>query len=117
MRLGDLFKATQNKALQERIVELEAMLTPEMRDLLAVQEKIATATQELNRITEECEKTISSAQKKADNITDSAEKRVANDTISRTSSGIQAKVTKRQKQPQTSVAMRRAILMERRLTM
>ena len=41
----------------------------------------------------------------------------ANDTISRTSSGIQAKVTKSQKKPQTSAAMRRAILMERRLTM
>lgn len=76
MGIGDLFKATQNKALQDRIAELEAMITPEMQDLLVVQGKIADARKELESITTECEKTVTSAKKKADNITADAKEQV-----------------------------------------
>ena len=64
MGFGDLFKATQNKTLQNRIAELESLLTPEMRNLLTIQEKIAAAQKELNHITKECEKSISATQKR-----------------------------------------------------
>ena len=36
MGIGDLFKASENKKLKQRASELESMLTPEMRDLDAV---------------------------------------------------------------------------------
>lgn len=48
MGLGDLFKANENKSLRDRITELEAMLTPEMKDLMAVRENLNNANAELS---------------------------------------------------------------------
>ena len=48
MGLGDLFKASENKSLRDRITELEAMLTPEMKDLLVVRENLNNANKELS---------------------------------------------------------------------
>lgn len=50
MALGDVFKAKENQQLKARVAELEAMLTPEMRDLLRVNEQIAAQQSELMRI-------------------------------------------------------------------
>ncbi len=77
MGFGDLFKATQNKTLQNRIAELESLLTPEMRNLLTIQEKIAAAQKELNHITKECEKSISATQKRTGDMIAAANKQVA----------------------------------------
>lgn len=48
MGLGDLFKANENKSLRERINELEAMLTPEMKDLLTVRSHLSEANTALS---------------------------------------------------------------------
>lgn len=56
MALGDLFKAKENEQLKNRITELEGMLTPEMRDSLQLQEKIAYQQQLLSKLREDCVK-------------------------------------------------------------
>lgn len=55
MGLGDIFKSNENKQLKDRIAELEAMLTPEMRNVDILRREIsrlesekAAKTQELN---------------------------------------------------------------------
>lgn len=48
MGLGDLFKATENQKLKDRITELEAMLTPEMRDLEGLNKKLDSVKQEIS---------------------------------------------------------------------
>ena len=40
MGIGDLFKASENKQLREKIAELESILTPEMRDAVHLSEEI-----------------------------------------------------------------------------
>ena len=46
MGLGDLFKAKKNEELAQRVAELEALLTPELRDLQLVRERLETETQQ-----------------------------------------------------------------------
>ena len=50
MGLGDLFKAKQNEDLRSRVAQLEAMLTPEMRDSIALQEHITAQRAELEAL-------------------------------------------------------------------
>ena len=50
MGLGDLFKAKQNEDLRSRVAQLEAMLTPEMRDSIALQEHITAQRTELEAL-------------------------------------------------------------------
>ena len=47
MGLGDLFKAKQNDELRARVAQLEAMLTPEMRDSLTLQSYIENQKMQL----------------------------------------------------------------------
>ena len=56
MGLGDLFKAKENAQLKSRISELEAMLTPEMRDSLQLQENIRIQRQLLANLQNQCSK-------------------------------------------------------------
>lgn len=49
MGLGDLFKASENKDLRKHVEELEAMLTPELKDLMEVKRQIDIASTELTR--------------------------------------------------------------------
>lgn len=53
MGLGDLFKAKENERLKSRISDLEAMLTPEMRDSIALQEKIIQQKAEIDALQEQ----------------------------------------------------------------
>ena len=48
MGLGDLFKAGENQSLRNRVEELEAMLTPEMRDLDQLKAKVDSVQFELS---------------------------------------------------------------------
>lgn len=48
MGLGDLFKAKENESLKERVNQLEALLTPELRDLLTLRDTITATEQELS---------------------------------------------------------------------
>ncbi len=66
MGLGDLFKATQNKALREQVAQLEAMLTPEMQDSIALQKHIDTQKQELAALQNRFEKESAKNQKSLD---------------------------------------------------
>lgn len=50
--MGDLFKAKENAALKEKIAELEAMLTPEMKDYLHIQEQLKTAQEQYTTVKE-----------------------------------------------------------------
>ena len=45
MGLGDLFKANENQQLRQRVAELEALLTPELRQVQAAQQKLKEVTQ------------------------------------------------------------------------
>ena len=66
MGLGDLFKATQNKALREQVAQLEAMLTPEMQDSIALQRCIDAQKQELEVLQNRFEKESAKNQKSLD---------------------------------------------------
>ena len=56
MGLGDLFKAKQNEELRARVSQLEAMLTPEMQDSLALQARIDAQRQELAALEQRAQK-------------------------------------------------------------
>lgn len=56
MGLGDLFKAKENEQLKSRIAELEAMLSPEMRDSILLQNKICSQQEVLVSLQAECAK-------------------------------------------------------------
>lgn len=56
--IGDLFKAPKNKALKERVSELEAILTPEMKDYLTVQEQLKTAQSQYTVIKEKLDTSL-----------------------------------------------------------
>ena len=60
MGIGDLFKANENKKLMQRVSELEAMLTPEMRELTTVNMMLEEQKLQLQEI----EKSIESFKKK-----------------------------------------------------
>lgn len=49
MGLGDVFKANENKRLQKRIAELEALLTPEAQQVLDLHAEIANLEQEISQ--------------------------------------------------------------------
>lgn len=49
MGLGDLFKAGENNSLKQRVEELEALLTPEMRDLETVHKALYSVQRELEQ--------------------------------------------------------------------
>lgn len=55
MGLGDLFKAKENEQLKQRVSELEALLTPELRDLETLRQNISSAEQELSQKNAEME--------------------------------------------------------------
>lgn len=55
MGLGDLFKAKKNEELQKRVEELEAMLSPEMRESMALQQKLDTQRAQLRDMDRELE--------------------------------------------------------------
>lgn len=56
MGLGDLFKAKENEQLKARIAELEAMLSPEMQDLLQLRSAVTTQQQTLSELQAQCAK-------------------------------------------------------------
>lgn len=56
MAFGDLFKAKENEQLKARISELEAILTPEMRDSIQLQEKIISQKKVLAELQAGCSK-------------------------------------------------------------
>lgn len=39
MGIGDIFKATKNKALEERVRELESLMTPEQSEVLSLSDR------------------------------------------------------------------------------
>ena len=55
MGLGDLFKASKNKALQKENEELKALLTPEQAEYVDIQEKIKQANEDLEAVRKEIE--------------------------------------------------------------
>ncbi len=59
MGLGDLFKAKQNNDLRAQVAQLEAMLTPEMRDSVALQMRIDEQRKELVDLQNTIEKAAS----------------------------------------------------------
>lgn len=63
MGLGDLFKAKENKALREQVAQLEAMLTPEMQDSLALQRRITLQQQTLENLQMQHERELEKGQK------------------------------------------------------
>ncbi len=48
MGLGDIFKATKNKALENRVAELESMLSPEQTELDSLRQSISMAKEQLS---------------------------------------------------------------------
>ena len=54
MALGDLFKAKENDQLKHRVAELEAMLTPEMRDLTQLRATIRAHEKTLIDLNAQC---------------------------------------------------------------
>ena len=50
MSIGDLFKGKENNELRNRVAELEAMLTPEMRDTMMLKERITNQQNALIQI-------------------------------------------------------------------
>ena len=50
MGIADLFKASENHQLKERVSELEALLTPEMMDLNALNRALADTKQKFLRV-------------------------------------------------------------------
>lgn len=66
MGLGDLFKAKQNEELRARVAQLEAMLTPEMQDSLALQARIDAQRQELAALEQRAQKESQEQQRAAD---------------------------------------------------
>ena len=48
MGFGDLFKATENQQLRQRIAELEALLTPELRNYQAAKQHLAETEKEIS---------------------------------------------------------------------
>ena len=66
MGLGDLFKANENKQLRQKLADLEALLTPEMKDAVRLSEEIR------NR-----EKTLADLQKKSESEIAKSEKTIA----------------------------------------
>lgn len=76
MGIGDLFKASKNKALQERVNELESLLTPEMKDLLVIEDKIKEASARLESINRECDKKLKETEKKTSEMESKANKQV-----------------------------------------
>lgn len=54
MALGDLFKAKENDRLKHRVAELEAMLTPEMRDLTQLRATIRAHEKTLLDLNAQC---------------------------------------------------------------
>lgn len=67
MGLGDLFKAKQNEELQARVAQLEAMLTPEMRDSITLQNHIEGQKNELTKLQKQIQVAYQQHQK---NLTD-----------------------------------------------
>ncbi len=55
MGLGDLFKAKQNEELRAQVAKLEALLTPEMRETIDLEQRIAYQKSELLRLRSEHE--------------------------------------------------------------
>lgn len=49
MGLGDIFKANENKALKERISQLEALLTPDQQQLLNLNDEISALEQTISQ--------------------------------------------------------------------
>lgn len=66
MGFGDLFKASQNKALREQVAQLESLLTPEMQDSLALQNHISLQKKELEDLQKQYEKEAAKNQKAID---------------------------------------------------
>lgn len=58
MGLGDLFKASKNKALMKEVEELKALLTPEQAEYVDIQNKIKAANEELENTIKESDKEI-----------------------------------------------------------
>ena len=56
MGIGDLFKAKQNEELRGKVAQMEALLTPEMRDSIHLQERIEAQKQELEELQAQIEK-------------------------------------------------------------
>ena len=56
MGLGDLFKASKNKALQKENEKLKALLTPEQAEYVDIQDKIQQANADLDAVRKEIEK-------------------------------------------------------------
>lgn len=63
MGLGDLFKAKQNEDLRAQVAKLEAMLTPEMRDSVALQAHIESQQRELASLQDQIAKESEKQQK------------------------------------------------------
>lgn len=58
MGIGDLFKAKQNEELQRRVAQLESMLTPEMRDSLALQARIDSQRVDLSELQQKIQESV-----------------------------------------------------------
>lgn len=57
MGIGDLFKSKQNADLRAQVAKLEAMLTPEMRDSVNLQERIDGQRKELSELQNQIDRT------------------------------------------------------------
>lgn len=66
MGLGDLFKAKQNEELRAKVAELESMLTPEMRDSLALKSQIEAQRRELEALQQQSQREAQTQQQAAD---------------------------------------------------
>ena len=56
MGIGDIFKATKNKALEERVRELEALMTPEQSEVLSLSDRKKELEQQIKKSEAEAEK-------------------------------------------------------------
>lgn len=68
MGLMDVFKAKENKQLQERIAELEALLSPEHRDILRLRDEISSLEQVASEKRREAGLAITEADKRKKDI-------------------------------------------------
>ena len=48
MGIGDIFKASENQQLRQRISELESLITPEMKDISTARQRLDALQQEIS---------------------------------------------------------------------
>lgn len=78
MGIGDIFKATKNKALEERVRELEALMTPEQSEVISLSDRKKELEQQIKKSeaeAEKCNAKITSLSHEIEKLTEIIEKK------------------------------------------